>query len=298
MKIKMIKSKDQKVRIIQYGTREKTVIVGLHGLGASAYTFHEISKYLDDYCLISIDLPGHGKSEDLETDFEPDYLVNWLNEVLVTLKIDKCHMLGHSWGGTVALRYSGDYPSKVDKVILVDGGYHDPKFGYNYFIKKYETEGSRDFPFTSFEDEAAYYYEDFDNYKFDSFQEAVDVELKNHENINEYKRVMVEDLIIEEEGIYKWHARGSTAHKALIMQVESQSRINFANMASEVFLAYAQYDEYSLTCRQLQIFNLDSKISMTSKLYKGAGHMVHYDQPEILADDIKTFIKKEEPNVG
>lgn len=173
MEIEIVEINKLKVRIIKYGEISKPIIIGLHGLGGSAYTFHEISEKLTKYCLICIDLPGHGKSEDLPTLFEPNYLVKWLDEIIMYLKINSFYILAHSWGATVAMHYAATHSSKVKKMMLLDGGYHNLEFSYKYFTELYKQEKLSYQPFTCFEDEVAYYIQDFDDYSFDSFDKAV-----------------------------------------------------------------------------------------------------------------------------
>ncbi len=41
-------------------------------------------------------------------------------ELLETLTIDRCHLLGHSMGGKVAMQTALTYPTLVEKLIVVD----------------------------------------------------------------------------------------------------------------------------------------------------------------------------------
>ncbi|MCK8059599.1 MULTISPECIES: alpha/beta fold hydrolase [unclassified Fusibacter] len=281
---------NRNVRFISWGDPEKPLIIGIHGLGGSACTFHEVAHQLmHDYHLVSIDLPGHGKSEDLDTDYSPDYLMPWLSQVIDTITKQPFYLLAHSYGASVALHFSAAYPDRVKKSILLDGGYHDPEYGYAYFTGLYE-KGQLDYkPFMCFEDEKNYYIDDFDGYVFDDFEGAVQAELDNHTNLNPLKRTMIEDLIVERNGKFCWHANGTTAVKALNFQYNSQKTLAFERIMAKTKLIYADQpaEYYQSRIEQIAIFK--SKFDVDCVLYENTGHMVHYDQPERLSDDIRAF---------
>ncbi|QAS54505.1 hypothetical protein HLI_20930 [Halobacillus litoralis] len=79
-------------------------------------------EYLrEDYQLILVDMPGHGFSPRLEGSIN-EY-TGWLHEIVIELRIDSCHIIGHSIGGDLALAYCRSYPEAVQTVVLLDGGY-------------------------------------------------------------------------------------------------------------------------------------------------------------------------------
>ncbi|KFN03510.1 alpha/beta hydrolase family protein [Bacillus clarus] len=67
MKRYFINNEKINVHITDWGNKNKPVIFCLHGLGSTSLSFIEIAEQLkEDYRLISIDAPGHGKTGTFE----------------------------------------------------------------------------------------------------------------------------------------------------------------------------------------------------------------------------------------
>jgi proline iminopeptidase len=49
-------------------------------------------------------------------------VVDDLEALRIHLKQDRLLLLGHSWGGMLAMAYAAAYPDRVDRLILVDSG--------------------------------------------------------------------------------------------------------------------------------------------------------------------------------
>ncbi|MBE8988284.1 2-succinyl-6-hydroxy-2,4-cyclohexadiene-1-carboxylate synthase [Nostoc sp. LEGE 12450] len=100
---------------------DKFVIVFLHGFMGNINEFDEAIKFLaEDFSYLILDLPGHGKTEVVGGDeyygMEPtaQAIINLLDE----LKIDKCHLIGYSMGGRLALYLTLKFPERFMKVVL------------------------------------------------------------------------------------------------------------------------------------------------------------------------------------
>ncbi len=101
MKRYYINNEKLNVHITEWGENDKPVIFCLHGLGSTSLSFIEIAEKLkEEYRLISIDAPGHGKTPPFERteDYEMQNLANWLNEIINELKIEHFYFLSHSLG--------------------------------------------------------------------------------------------------------------------------------------------------------------------------------------------------------
>jgi pimeloyl-ACP methyl ester carboxylesterase len=48
--------------------------------------------------------------------------VAWLSETLDSLHIDRCSLIGNSYGGWLALRYAADAPERVERLVLLSAG--------------------------------------------------------------------------------------------------------------------------------------------------------------------------------
>lgn len=97
-------------------------IVLLHGWGQNISMMEPIGKFYYDYFnILEIDLPGFGKSD------EPNYVwsvfdyAKAINILIKKLKIKEVIMIGHSFGGKIALAYASKY--KTYKLICFASPY-------------------------------------------------------------------------------------------------------------------------------------------------------------------------------
>lgn len=100
---------------------KKTLVI-LHGWGSSSKSFEPILEFLDKNIeVILFDLPGFGNAPLNKPYTLEDYLVfleSHLESELHLRKIEKFILLGHSFGGALALLYTLKNPQKVEKLIL------------------------------------------------------------------------------------------------------------------------------------------------------------------------------------
>ncbi len=98
----------------------KPVILFIHGFMGSGQDWAHIIKDLNGkYSVLTIDLPGHGKSIlDKEEYFSFHYVNMSINNILDFLHIDQIVVCGYSMGGRVALNYATRYPERVKKLLL------------------------------------------------------------------------------------------------------------------------------------------------------------------------------------
>ncbi len=101
----------------------KTIVL-LHGTSASLHTWQGWTKELsDDYCVVSMDLPGFGLTgpyTDETTEYNSANYAEFVIEVLDKLELDNVILAGNSLGGKIAWRTAALYPERVSKLILVD----------------------------------------------------------------------------------------------------------------------------------------------------------------------------------
>lgn len=106
-----------RVNYIQYGNDKGKDIILLHGWGQNIEMMEPLGNLLaDKYHITILDFPGYGKSsEPNEVWGVSDYAL-LVHELVNKLKIKKPTLIGHSFGGRVAIVYASKY--EVDKVVL------------------------------------------------------------------------------------------------------------------------------------------------------------------------------------
>ena len=118
-----------KIHYLDYGVEDHPVIVLLHGMFSSAFTFEKWANLLieEGYRVIAIDLPYHGLStgfHDQKTSLRRSSLVVY--EVLKHLDINEIVIGGNSYGGGVSWYFASEFNHQdieVKGLILIDSIY-------------------------------------------------------------------------------------------------------------------------------------------------------------------------------
>lgn len=110
-----INVKNLDINYIQYG--EGKDIILLHGWGQNIEMMKPLGDYFCDKHRITIlDLPGFGESEEPNETWNIQKYNDMLEEFITKLKIKKPIIIGHSFGGRLAIRYSAEHP--IEKLVL------------------------------------------------------------------------------------------------------------------------------------------------------------------------------------
>ena len=118
--IRMIETKSfGETRIAEAGREHDNVIIFMHGIGGHLEAYSKnIVALSDDFHTIAFDFVGHGKSNRLVTDYSPAMLVQHLAELMDAMNIPKVNLSGESLGGWVAGLFAGEYPERVERLML------------------------------------------------------------------------------------------------------------------------------------------------------------------------------------
>lgn len=97
-------------------------LVFLHGWGVDSKLWFKIAPELinKNYNLYFLDLPGFGQSQDPNTIYAVDDYKKIVYEFIKKLDIKKINLIGHSFGGRVALKIASENPDFLEKIVLVD----------------------------------------------------------------------------------------------------------------------------------------------------------------------------------
>ena len=97
-------------------------IVMIHGGSQAAEQFkYQIPAFAEHYQVIAVDLRGHGESEQVSFGYRIARLSKDLQELIVTLKLEQPHLLGHSMGCAVIWSYLDLFGSdEIGRLVLVD----------------------------------------------------------------------------------------------------------------------------------------------------------------------------------
>ena len=111
-----------KIGYIQYGDENLPNLVFIHGgPGDNSSSFRSMGKQLSsNFRMTLFDSRGCGLST---LNLSPDKLtitdyVNDLKELLDHLDIEKTILMGHSFGGAVAIEFTSVYPNRIEQLVL------------------------------------------------------------------------------------------------------------------------------------------------------------------------------------
>ncbi len=128
---------DQNVNYEYYGNGDETLVL-LHGWGQNIQMMQPIAEKLKkEVRVLLIDLPGYGQSEEPKTTWSVYDYAKCLNSLVRKLNIEKPILLGHSFGGKIALVYASKYETK--KLILFGSPYCKEIEKMSYKVKILKT---------------------------------------------------------------------------------------------------------------------------------------------------------------
>ena len=110
-----VKIDDLKINYIQYGKGSDILL--LHGWGQNIEMMKILGDHFEDNHRITIlDFPGFGKSDESKTPWSVEDYSLLVGKLVKKLKIKNPIIIGHSFGGRVAIKYASKYDT--NKLVL------------------------------------------------------------------------------------------------------------------------------------------------------------------------------------
>lgn len=127
---------DEQVYIKLSGNPSGEVIVLVHGLGdnASRLWAQTIRKLESRYFLLTLDLPGFGKSPKSNALYSPENYAKLIHHLTQAYINKPFHLVGHSMGGAISLRYAAMFPGDIDTLTLVDAAGILHRLAYTQYL--------------------------------------------------------------------------------------------------------------------------------------------------------------------
>lgn len=126
----------------------------LHGWGSSTKSWEKVQHYLAryGYKVIVPDMPGFGGSDSPPKAWHGDDYLAWLLNFIETQKLETpLNIVGHSFGGGLAMKLAIEYPKLVKNLILVSAARIYTKHSlYKRIVKKIAQLGRKMFYFMPF----------------------------------------------------------------------------------------------------------------------------------------------------
>ena len=285
------------LRNLQYHVRvwgtpapDKTPLVLLHGWMdvAASYQFVVDALHHDHY-IIAPDWRGFGLTTTVEADnfWFPDYLAD-LDFLLDHYVPDgPIHLVGHSMGGNVAMLYAGIRPERIRRLVNLEG------FGM---------------PATRPSQAAGRYASWMDSLKklhqgemelkaYDSVDGVAQRLMKTNARLSADKAHWLARHWAQETVQGQWRILGQAAHKmphAMLYRLDEVQAL-YGAITAPTLMVEAADDSLGLWFKgKFTLEEHHERVKVVAQLktvqVADAGHMVHHDQPQLVANLIDEFL--------
>lgn len=271
----------------QWGNHDAPKLFMLHGWMDVSASFQFIVDCLrQDWHVIAPDWRGFGLTRSIGVDcyWFPDYVAD-LDALLDRYApAQAVTLLGHSMGGNVASSYAGVRPARIGKLVSLEG------FGL---------------PATQAQQAPGRYAQWLDELRqkpalrtYPS-QAAVAARLqKTNPRLSNARAAFLSAHWAAENADGAWEIRGDPAHKLtspLLYQVEEVMACWQAITAPVLWVEASDTDVWKWMGPKPQArIEIDRRIgfirNVTTAMIDDAGHMLHHDQPEVLARLVEDFL--------
>ena len=103
-------------------------VLALHGLASSAHWYDILAPFLcERFRIVAPDQRGHGGTTQAADGYGWRSLASDAVGLLDVLGIEQAVLLGHSWGGNVAVAAAAHFPGRVRALVMIDGGFVGPE---------------------------------------------------------------------------------------------------------------------------------------------------------------------------
>ncbi|HDX9640591.1 TPA: alpha/beta fold hydrolase [Bacillus mobilis] len=286
----------KKLYVETHGNPKNKSVLYLHGgPGESCYdfSFHQAERLKDSLFVIMIDQRGVCRSEEITEDeaFGLHDLIEDCEELKKVLQIEKWSVIGHSFGGYVALLYASRYPSSIEKII-----FEGPTFDFaltsrallqktGNLLKKYGKEKVA-------EESIAY---SSSNASSEELLEAYirlsnELEEKRMEIYN-YKEDVTDESLYSDEEWEEFSNRSKIHFDRLKVEGAFHTSLlrKIKDVQNPMLLIVGKYDV--VTCeKQIEIFNKDAQ-SGNYIVFEESGHTPHYEEADRYAELVIQFLK-------
>lgn len=122
------------LHLLRSGSTPALPWILLHGYGEGAYVWNEVFLGRPQtFPVIAVDLAGHGRScRSLNSTYTTLEAVEDIKEVVAQMCLDQFGLIGHSWGGIIALHIAAQLSDSVKGLVVVDCGIEDDDEGKEY----------------------------------------------------------------------------------------------------------------------------------------------------------------------
>nr|WP_295783741.1 alpha/beta hydrolase [Rhodoferax sp.] len=269
---------------------DKTPLVMVHGWMdvAASYQF-VVDAFQDDHYIIAPDWRGYGKTPSGQVDnyWFPDYMAD-LDFLLDHYSPDRpVNLVGHSLGGNVVMLYGGVRPERIRCLVNLEG-----------FGLPATTPDMAPARYAKWMDELKKLHRgEMDLRAYDAVSGVARRLMKTNPRLSQDKADWLARHWAEENAEGKWTILGQPAHKVISAHLYQSEEVLALYRRLNMPVLAVEASDNSLDLWWKGKFTLEQyheRIKNVPNVEIGfipdAGHMMHHDQPEVLAGLIERFI--------
>lgn len=256
------------------GDLSKPTILFLHGFMGNCEEFEDVVSIisdLNDFSFLTVDLPGHGKSQLLESndyytmEFTAQSLINLLNE----LKISNCFLIGYSMGGRLALYLILNFSERFLKVILESASPGLSTETQRLERVKSDNQIARKLNRINTT-------EDFTCFLSAWYTQSIFGNIKNHSQYDKLITTRLKNTPAELAKSLCWMGTGT--QPSLWDKIKTNT--------VPILLLVGEYDKKFI---EINTKMVDACKYCNLNIISGAGHNIHFEKPKIFAEKVSTF---------
>ena len=285
-----IRSLQYHVQIWGEPSPDKTPLVMVHGWMdvAASYQF-VVDAFKEDHYIIAPDWRGYGKTPSGEVDnyWFPDYMAD-LDFLLDHYSPDKpVNLVGHSLGGNVVMLYGGVRPERIRRLVNLEG-----------FGLPATTPDMAPARYAKWMDELKKLHRgEMDLKAYDAASGVARRLMKTNPRLSQDKADWLAQHWAAENAEGKWTILGQPAHKVISAHLYQSEEVLalYRRLTMPVLAVEASDNSLDLWWKgKFTLEQYHERIqhvpNVEIALIQDAGHMMHHDQPEVLARLIEQFI--------
>lgn len=298
-----IRGNDLDLNVLEVGQTNAPTIVLVHGLRDTAHALLPLAKHLSDkntgthaYRVLIAELRGHGESDTSSAYSMPNFILD-LHTVIQDLVEDNCALFGHSLGGHIVSKYAALFPETIRALIVAEGlgppqrpheGDPDKELAVyrEMLLTRLGTQPRRSKPIKDLEDVAQRL-------------------LKNNPRIQiSEARRLAPHMVRSTENGYIW-AFDSRASSVFVGAQASEDRrfLQKVRAPTCIISGALSYEYWGREMAQEDFTGhfAEGEIEARAALFQHhehhwfeqSGHMIHYDEPQRLAELCQQFLEKQ-----
>ncbi|HWI82245.1 alpha/beta hydrolase [Ramlibacter sp.] len=269
---------------------DKVPLVMVHGwMDVAASWQFMVDAFAGDPHVIAPDWRGYGLTRSAPTDayWFPDYLAD-LDLLLDHYAPDRpVNLVGHSMGGNVAMLYAGVRPQRVRRLVNLEG-----------FGMPATTPSQAPRRLAKWIDELkAFHRGELDLKSYDSADGVAQRLMKTNARLGRDKAQWLTQHWARPDAGGRWRILGDPAHKVINPQLSRVDEVLEIYRAITAPVLAVETTEDSLAGWWRGKYSLDEyhqRLTVLSdvrvEVVSDAGHMVHHDQPQLLAGLVEAFL--------